>query len=71
MPAKVTSIEYDPNRTSDVALLVYPNGIKNYILAPQGLKVNDTVVSSEAADKIVEMGAAKKIINSYVKITSE
>ncbi len=50
MPAKVTSIEYAPNRTSDVALLVYPNGIKNYILAPQGLKVDDTVISSEAAD---------------------
>ena len=50
IPAKVTSIEYDPNRTSDVALLVYPDGRKNYILAPQGLKVGDTVVSSEKAD---------------------
>ena len=50
IPAKVTSIEYDPNRTSDVALLFYPDGRKNYILAPQGLKVGDTVVSSEKAD---------------------
>ena len=50
IPAKVSSIEYDPNRTSDVALLIYSNGIKNYILAPQGLKVGDTVVSSETVD---------------------
>lgn len=50
IPAKVTTIEYDPNRTSDIALLVYPDGRKNYILAPQGLKVGDTVVSSETVD---------------------
>ena len=50
IPAKVASIEYDPNRTSDVALLFYPDGRKNYILAPQGLKVGDTVVSSEKVD---------------------
>lgn len=50
IPAKVSSIEYDPNRTSDVALLVYSNGRKNYILAPQGLKVGDTVVSSDTVD---------------------
>ena len=50
LPAKVTSIEYDPNRTADIALLVYPNGLKDYILAPLGLKVGDTVVSSEVAE---------------------
>lgn len=48
--AKVASIEYDPNRTADIALLVYRNGIKNYILAPQGLKVGDVIVSGETAE---------------------
>ncbi len=45
-PAVVSAIEYDPNRTTQVALLVYPNGVKNYILAPTGLKPNDKVVTS-------------------------
>ena len=48
--ARVDSIEYDPNRTSDIALLVYASGVKDYILAPHGLKVGDTVVSSESAE---------------------
>lgn len=50
LPAKVTSIEYDPNRTADIALLSYPNGSKSYILAPLGLKVGDVVVASETAE---------------------
>lgn len=50
LPARVASIDYDPNRTSDIALLVYANGHKDYILAPQGLKVGDVVVSSESAE---------------------
>ena len=50
LTARVESIQYDPNRTSDIALLVYVSGIKDYILAPQGLKVGDTVISSEAAE---------------------
>ena len=50
LPARVDAIQYDPNRTSDIALLVYVSGVKDYILAPQGLKVGDTVVSSEAAE---------------------
>jgi len=50
LPAKVAAIEYDPNRTADIALLVYGNGVKTYILAPQGLKVTDVIVSSEAAE---------------------
>lgn len=44
--AKVTSIEYDPGRTSDIALLVYEDGAKSFILAPVGLKVGDIIVSS-------------------------
>jgi large subunit ribosomal protein L2 len=47
--AKVISIEYDPGRTADIALLVYEDGAKSYILAPAGLKVGDTVVYSENA----------------------
>src|SRR3989344_3769000 len=46
MPARVASIEYDPNRTTDIALLVYPNGVKNYILAPTGLAVDAKVTTS-------------------------
>jgi len=46
MPARVASIEYDPNRTTDIALLVYPNGVKNYILAPAGLAVDAKVTTS-------------------------
>lgn len=50
LPARVESIEYDPNRTASIALLVYGNGVKDYILAPQGLNVGDVVVSSETAE---------------------
>ena len=48
--AKVTAIEYDPNRTCFIALLVYADGEKRYILAPLGLKVGDTVMSGPNAD---------------------
>ena len=41
MPAKVQALEYDPNRTANLALLAYTNGEKRYILAPKGLKVGD------------------------------
>jgi large subunit ribosomal protein L2 len=50
VPAKVASIEYDPNRTTRIALLHYVDGEKRYILAPQELQVGDTVVSSPEAD---------------------
>jgi large subunit ribosomal protein L2 len=50
VPAKVAHIEYDPNRTARIALLHYADGEKRYILAPLGLKVGDTVISSETAD---------------------
>jgi large subunit ribosomal protein L2 len=50
IPAKVVSIQYDPNRSANIALLHYTDGEKRYILAPVGLKVNDTVMSSESAD---------------------
>lgn len=50
IPAKVFSIEYDPNRGARIALLHYVDGEKRYILAPQNLNVGDTVVSSDKAD---------------------
>src|SRR3954463_14012047 len=50
VPAKVASIEYDPNRTAYIALLHYADGEKRYILAPQRVKVGDTVPSGPGAD---------------------
>jgi large subunit ribosomal protein L2 len=49
IPARVEALEYDPNRTANLALLVYTNGEKRYIPAPEGLKVGDAVVSSNHA----------------------
>ena len=50
IPAKVATIEYDPNRTANIALLHYADGEKRYILAPVGLKVGETVLSGKDAD---------------------
>ncbi|MCQ2398888.1 MAG: 50S ribosomal protein L2 [Clostridia bacterium] len=50
IPATVKTIEYDPNRSANIALLFYKDGEKRYILAPVGLNVGDTVVSSAEAD---------------------
>ncbi len=50
VPAKVSAIEYDPNRSANIALLNYADGEKRYIIAPNGLKVGDTVISSQSAD---------------------
>jgi large subunit ribosomal protein L2 len=50
IPAKVAAIEYDPNRSANIALLNYKDGEKRYILAPAGLAVGDTVESGEGAD---------------------
>ena len=50
MPAVVKTLEYDPNRSAHIALLQYEDGEKRYILAPNGLKVGDTVVSGAGAD---------------------
>ena len=50
IPAKVAAIEYDPNRSANIALLFYADGEKRYILAPEGLKVGQTVVSGDAVE---------------------
>ncbi|OGU51693.1 MAG: 50S ribosomal protein L2 [Ignavibacteria bacterium GWC2_35_8] len=53
IPAKVFSIEYDPNRTSRIALLHYADGEKRYILAPEGLKVGATITAGTGSEIIV------------------
>jgi large subunit ribosomal protein L2 len=53
VPAKVFSIEYDPNRSSRIALLHYIDGEKKYIIAPEGLKVGDTLSSGPGSDILV------------------
>jgi large subunit ribosomal protein L2 len=50
VPARVASIEYDPNRSARIALLAYADGEKRYIIAPLGLKVDDTVMSGPEAE---------------------
>ena len=50
VPATVKSIEYDPTRSARVALIEYPDGVKAYILAPEGLRSGDQVVSGETAE---------------------
>ena len=61
IPAKVAAIEYDPNRTANIALLFYVDGQKTYIIAPKGLKVGDTVISGEKTD--IKVGNALCIKN--------
>jgi large subunit ribosomal protein L2 len=53
VPARVATIEYDPNRTARIALLIYADGEKRYILAPDGLEVGRTVLSGKNADILV------------------
>lgn len=64
IPAKVSAIEYDPNRSSFIALLNYADGEKRYILAPHGLKVGDEVISSENA--VAKTGNRLKLKNIIV-----
>ena len=61
IPAKVATIEYDPNRSAFIALLNYADGEKRYILAPLGIKVGDTVIASTTAD--IKPGNALPIAN--------
>ncbi len=61
IPAKVASIEYDPNRSANIALLNYADGEKRYILAPQHLKVGDTIISGVGSD--IKVGNALPLEN--------
>lgn len=67
VPAKVVALEYDPNRTAFIALLQYVDGEKRYILAPNDLKVGDTVMSGETAD--IKVGNALALKNIPVGTT--
>lgn len=58
MPGKVISLEYDPNRSAHIALVDYPTSEKKYILAPEGLKVGDTVVSTRGNKAEIHPGNA-------------
>ena len=61
VPAKVATIEYDPNRSANIALLHYVDGEKRYIIAPKELKVGQIVVSGETAD--IKVGNALPLAN--------
>lgn len=61
IPAKVERIEYDPNRSSNICLVVYKDGERKYIIAPKGLKVNDVIVSG--AEAPIKVGNALPIRN--------
>lgn len=56
VPAKVLAIEYDPNRSSRIALVEYPDKIKKYIVAPLDLKVGDEIISSNQKDADIKIG---------------
>ena len=59
IPGKVATIEYDPNRTANIALIHYVDGEKRYIIAPRGLKVGDVIESGENAD--IKIGNSLKL----------
>lgn len=67
IPGKVAAIEYDPNRTANIALIHYADGEKRYILHPHGLMVGDTVLSGEQQD--IQIGNAMPLMNMPVGTT--
>jgi large subunit ribosomal protein L2 len=67
IPAKVATIEYDPNRSANIALLVYADGEKRYIIAPNGLAVGDVLYSGPNAD--IKVGNALPLANIPVGTT--
>lgn len=67
IPAKVSTIEYDPNRSAFIALVTYADGEKRYIIAPVGLKVGDVIVSGAESD--IKIGNCLPIVNIPVGTT--
>ena len=67
VPATVKTLEYDPNRSAHIALIEYEDGVKSYILAPDGLKVGDTVMAGPNAD--IKPGNALPFANIPVGTT--
>ena len=75
VPAKVATIEYDPNRSANIALLHYADGEKRYILAPLGLEVGQTVISGPGSDprpgnsmKLIDIPIGQTIHNIELKV---
>ena len=67
VPAKVAAVEYDPNRSANIALLHYADGAKSYILAPQGIKAGDKVISGETVE--IKVGNAMPLKNIPIGTT--
>jgi large subunit ribosomal protein L2 len=67
VPGRVTSIEYDPNRSARIALVTYVDGDKRYVIAPVGLKVGDMIMSGPEAE--IQVGNALPIVNIPVGTT--
>src|SRR5699024_11052974 len=67
IPGRVATVEYDPNRTANIALLHYADGEKRYILAPKGMQVGQEVVSGAEVD--IKLGNALPLINIPVGTT--
>jgi large subunit ribosomal protein L2 len=67
VPGRVSTIEYDPNRSARIALVTYADGEKRYIIAPLGLKVGDMVMSGSTAE--IRVGSALPIVNIPVGTT--
>lgn len=67
IPAKVERLEYDPNRTANIALVLYANGERRYILAPKGLKAGDAIASG--ADAAIKVGNSLPMRNIPVGST--
>jgi len=61
IPAKVTTVEYDPNRSANIALVTYADGDKRYILAPEGVEVGTPIISGPTAD--IKPGNAMKLMD--------
>ena len=64
VPARVESIEYDPNRSANIALVIYKDGEKRYIIAPKDLKVGTIIESGEVVD--IKVGNAMRLANMPV-----
>lgn len=67
IPGKVVAIEYDPNRSARIALIVYENGVKSYMLAPQGLEIGSVIMAGESAE--VSVGNSLPLRNIPIGFT--
>ena len=68
---KVVAIEYDPNRTANIALIYYKDGTKAYILAPDGLAVGSEIMSGEKAEAKVQQTVVPKTVTAETKTNAQ